>query len=175
MVFENDKTIWTIGHSNRAQDEFLKILQTHEINTLVDVRTFPGSNKYPHFNKEVLETDLPLAGIAYFHFPALGGRRKPQPDSQNVAWRNASFRGYADHMLSDEFQAAVAALEELANGRRLAYMCSEVLWWRCHRALISDYLKNKGWRVIHINDIKKTQEHPYTSAARAEQGNLFYN
>jgi uncharacterized protein (DUF488 family) len=172
---QDNKQIWTIGHSNRTEESFMSILKLHRIETLVDIRSFPGSAKYPYFNKEFLSAILANAGIAYYHLPELGGRRKPRPDSVNTAWRNGSFRGYADHMQTEEFRKGITKLEQIASSSRTAYMCSEALWWRCHRALVSDDLKNKGWQVLHINDPAKMQEHPYTSAARPTQGTLFYN
>jgi len=172
---EGSKTIWTIGHSTRMIHGFLELLGVNQIKILADIRTLPGSRKYPHFNKEALEESLSHAGIRYMHFPELGGRRKPKPDSANTAWRHASFKGYADHMETSEFKKGVETLQALALKERLAYMCSELVWWRCHRSLVSDYLKVKGWTVLHILDQNKVQEHPYTSPAREVQGKLFYN
>jgi uncharacterized protein (DUF488 family) len=172
---EIKKQIWTIGHSTRSIENFIELLQSFQITELVDVRTLPGSRKYPHFNKESLCETLAGLDIQYFHFPSLGGRRKPKPDSVNTAWRNPSFKGYADYMETMEFKAALSELEGMAAKGNLAYMCAESLWWKCHRALISDRLKIEGWSVYHILDVGKLQEHPYTSPARNLQGNLFYN
>ncbi|HYG01389.1 MAG TPA: DUF488 domain-containing protein [Chryseosolibacter sp.] len=169
------KHIWTIGHSTHTFEHFLSMLQSFSIDCLIDVRTFPGSRRYPHFNKENLQTALRENGIGYQHFIALGGRRKPKEDSSNTAWRHPNFRGYADHMASAGFNAAFAELQSLAESKNVAYMCSEAVWWRCHRSLISDALKAKGWNVRHIMDVQVSKEHPYTSPARVEQGNLFYN
>lgn len=113
--------------------------------------------------------------MRYLHFVELGGRRKPRADSTNTAWRNAAFKGYADYMETSEFGEAIAALENLANKYCTCYMCSEAVWWRCHRALVSDFLKVKGWKVMHISGIGKATEHPYTSAANTVQGRLFYD
>jgi len=167
-------TLWTIGHSTRTLDDFLGLLVRHEITALVDVRRFAASRKYPHFNHDALDTSLARAGIEYVPMPDLGGRRRPRPDSRNTVWRNTSFRGYADYMETPEFHAAVARLAELARHKRTAVMCSEAVWWRCHRALIADCLKAAGYRVCHILDARKTEEHPYTSAARIENGKLSY-
>ena len=167
-------SIWTIGHSTRSIEVFLSMLSSFQINNLVDVRTYPGSRRYPHFNQENLSRSLEEAGIRYFHFPDLGGRRKPVPDSVNTAWRNTAFRGYADHMQTPAFIDSVNNLEKIAKEANTAYMCSEAVWWSCHRALISDYLKAEGWKVYHIMDVDKASEHPYTSAAKVKQGNLFY-
>jgi uncharacterized protein (DUF488 family) len=167
-------SIWTIGHSTRSSEEFNEILLAHKIAALVDVRSFPGSRRYPHFNKPELSRALELVEILYRHAPRLGGRRRPSPDSKNTAWQNASFRAYADHMESEEFQQGIDELLELAGEKRTAIMCAESLWWRCHRSLISDFLKARGFEVIHILDAKKTEVHPYTSAARIVEGRLSY-
>ena len=155
-------TVWTVGHSTRSGEEFAQILLAHGIQVLVDVRSFPGSRRYPQFNREALAESLQQVGIEYRHEPRLGGRRTPRKDSHNIAWKNASFRAYADHMETEEFRNAVEDLLELAVSSRTAVMCAEALWWRCHRRLISDYLKTEGHAVIHILDKNKTQEHPVT-------------
>jgi len=169
------KTIWTIGHSTRSFDEFLTLLSAHNIEVLADIRSFPGSRRFPHFNKENLSLSLPEHGITYIHLPRLGGRRKPVEGSVNSAWRNDAFRGYADYMQSGDFKEELDRLLEIAATKRTAYMCSEAPWWKCHRALVSDFLKVRGWRVWHIMEKGRLAEHPYTSAARAVQGELFYN
>ena len=166
--------IWTVGHSTRSAEEFGQILLAHGIEVLVDVRTYPGSRRYPQFNRDTLRESLSEVGIDYRHEPRLGGRRTPRPDSHNTAWRNAQFRGYADHMETDEFKNGVRELLELASHARVAVMCAEAVWWRCHRSLISDYLKAAGQEVIHILDEKKAEEHPFTSAARIVDGELSY-
>jgi uncharacterized protein (DUF488 family) len=175
LLLMNAKTIWTIGHSTRSIGNFIDALKKHEIKMLVDVRTFPGSKRYPHFNKENISVSLKGVGIEYIHMLSLGGRRKPTLHSVNTAWRHPSFKGYADYMETEDFKMAIDQLEELASLKHAAYMCSEAVWWKCHRSLISDYLKVKFWSVIHIMDENKVQEHPYTSPARVIQGNLFYN
>lgn len=169
-----NNTIWTIGHSTHPFDEFTQMLDAFSIKTLVDIRTFPGSRRYPHFNKEALEASLPQHGIRYIHMPDLGGRRKPVKNSHNTAWKNESFRGYADYMETPEFKQAIKRLESIANENNTAYMCSEAVWWSCHRSLVSDCLKIKGWTVLHIMSENKTQEHPYTSPARVIDGKLSY-
>ena len=167
-------TVWTIGHSTRSAEQFIHILTSQRIEALVDVRSFPGSRRYPHFNKPELSEILRDAGIEYSHSPELGGRRKPNPNSKNTAWKNASFRAYADHMESNEFEKGIEGLLKLSQAKRAAVMCAEAVWWRCHRSLISDYLKAKEVEVIHIVDEKTTQPHPYTSAARIVDGRLNY-
>ena len=171
---ESPGTIWTVGHSTRSAEEFNHILSVHQIAVLVDVRSFPGSRRYPQFNKEELKQSLSAAGIRYHHSPALGGRRKPTADSKNLAWKNASFRAYADHLDSEEFKQGIKELLEVALKERSAVMCAEALWWRCHRSLIADYLKSLGWEVLHIQTEKEAEPHPYTSAARIVEGRLSY-
>ena len=167
--------LWTVGHSTRSAEEFGAILQAHGVEVLVDVRTFPGSRRYPQFNRDALAQQLKSLGIEYRHEPRLGGRRSPRPDSHNTAWRNAQFRGYADHMETDEFKNGVRELLELASSKRVAVMCDEAVWWRCHRSLLADYLKAEGHEVVHILDEKKTEEHPFTSAAKIVNGTLDYS
>ena len=166
--------IWTVGHSTRSGEEFVEILLAHGVEVLVDVRTYPSSRRYPQFNRDALTVSLKEKGIEYKHEARLGGRRKPRPDSHNSAWRNEQFRGYADHMETEEFKRGVQELLELAAENRVAIMCAEAVWWRCHRSLIADYLKAEGHEVVHILDQKKTEEHPYTSAARIVDGELSY-
>jgi uncharacterized protein (DUF488 family) len=167
--------IWTVGHSTRTIDEFVAALESHGIKLLVDVRSLPGSKRYPQFNKEALSASLHKAGIRYEHFLELGGRRKAPSNSRNIAWRNASFRGYADYMETEEFQKGIERLVDLAKEvGSTAIMCAEAVWWRCHRALVSDYLKARGIEVMHIIDAKRSDPHPYTSAARIVDGELSY-
>lgn len=168
-------TLWTIGHSTRAADEFLGLLTAHDIEALADVRQYPSSRKFPHFNKESLQKSLASAGIEYLSFTELGGRRKPRPDSHNTVWRNESFRGYADYMETGEFRAGIDRLLDVARKKRTAVMCSEAVWWRCHRSLIADDLKSRGITVQHILSETKIEEHPYTSAARIQHGRLTYS
>jgi uncharacterized protein (DUF488 family) len=167
-------TIWTIGHSTRTQEEFVQMLHSFSITLLVDVRHFPGSRNYPHFNKDVLCQTLAKAHIQYEHIESLGGRRKAKPDSKNTAWRHPAFRGYADYMETPSFKEGILHLEHLASQKRTAYMCSEAVWWRCHRSMISDLLKVKGWLVNHIMAIGKATEHPFTAPAKIVDGTLKY-
>ncbi|MBA3828031.1 MAG: DUF488 domain-containing protein [Taibaiella sp.] len=168
-------TIWTIGHSTRTIEEFIAMLHSFNIKILADIRSLPGSKRYPQFNQQALDVALAQAGILYIHMPALGGRRKARPDSANTAWRSRSFMGYADYMETKDFKLAIIQLQNIAHTENVAYMCSEAVWWRCHRSLVSDYLKVQGWQVMHIMDIGKATEHPYTAPARVQQGNLFYD
>ena len=166
--------IWTIGHSSRASNEFLALLEEQGIAVLADVRRYAGSRAHPHFNPEPLAETLAQAGVEYRAFPELGGRRKPQPDSPNTVWRHPAFRGYADHMETPEFARGVERLVGTAAGGRTCMMCSEAVWWRCHRSMIADVLKAGGIHVLHIMSGGRTVEHPYTSAARIIGGQLRY-
>lgn len=170
-----NRTIWTIGHSTRSLQDFLVLLHSFKIELLVDIRNYPGSKRYSHFNKEALEISLPANGIEYTHLKELGGRRKPVANSENTAWRNDAFKGYADYMQTNEFKKAIERLEAIAQKQLTAYMCSEAIWWSCHRALVSDFLKSKGWIVLHIMDVNKATEHPYTKPARVVDGHLRYD
>ena len=171
---EDPKTIWTIGHSTHPFDEFLALLAQYRVEAIADVRRFPGSRRYPQYMEANLRTSLVEHGIAYRWLPALGGRRKPVPDSPNTAWRNASFRAYADHLDSAEFAGGMRDLLELAARRRTALMCAELLWWRCHRSLIADVLCVRGIEVVHLLDTKHSTVHPMTVPARIVQGRLTY-
>lgn len=167
--------IWTIGHSTHPIADFIQMLNSFEIQTLVDVRSLPGSRKFPQYDKQALDISLREADIRYLHLKDLGGRRKASKDSKNMAWRLPSFRGYADYMETEQFLEAEQQLESLGMANRTAYMCAEAVWWSCHRSLISDYLKAKHWVVYHIMGIGKAQEHPYTSPARIINGQLAYH
>jgi len=167
--------IWTIGHSTRKIDIFLSLLEENGIKLVADVRMFPGSKRYPQFGREPLTKSLGEHGIRYEHFSELGGRRKAKPDSKNTAWRNESFRGYADYMETDDFRKGIARLIDLAKeSGPTAIMCAEAVWWRCHRSLISNYLKARGVEVIHVLDEKKTEPHRFSSAAQIVNGELSY-
>lgn len=167
-------TLWTIGHSTRTLDEFIDLLRANRIEVLADVRHFPGSRKQPQFNVEPVRAGLHAAAIDYAPFAELGGRRKPLPDSPNIAWRHPAFRGYADYMATPEFHAGVDHLAALARQKRTAIMCAEAVWWRCHRGLIADLFKLHGTHVLHITGTGTPREHPYTSAARIVDGRLDY-
>jgi uncharacterized protein (DUF488 family) len=167
--------IWTVGHSTRAIDHFISLVEENGVKLLADVRAFPGSRRYPRFNKEALSESLKANGIRYEHFPELGGKRKSKADSRNTAWRNASFRGYADYMETEQFQKGIERLLDVAaEAGPAAIMCAEAVWWRCHRSLIADYLKARGVEVMHVLGANKVEPHPYTSAARIVNGELSY-
>ncbi|MGN6342473.1 MAG: DUF488 domain-containing protein [Ginsengibacter sp.] len=169
------KIIYTIGHSTHMLEEFIAMLKSFNIELLADIRSFPGSRKFPHFNKENLPASLAENNIEYIHLKNLGGRRKVNPDSCNTGWRVAAFRGYADYMETESFKKAIHELEQIASTKRVAYMCAEAVWWRCHRSLVSDYLKNEGWTVLHIMGVGKSTEHPYTAPAKIMNGKLNYS
>lgn len=171
---EEELTVWTIGHSARTLGDFLELLTANEIEAVADVRRYAASRKHPHFNRDALCNSLSGVGVEYVPLPELGGRRRPRPDSQNTVWRNESFRGYADYMETKEFRAGIEQLMDLVRRQRTAIMCAEAVWWRCHRSLIADFLKANGVCVRHIISGKKTEVHPYTSAARLENGRLSY-
>jgi len=168
------ETIWTIGHSTRTFEEFVAILHSFGIELVADIRSYPGSRKFPQFNKEELEISLPQNNIRYIHLKNLGGRRKVNPDSKNTSWRHLAFRGYADYMETPAFKEGIVELEKLSLNHHTALMCSEALWWRCHRSMVSDYLKVHGWQVMHIMGFGKEKEHPYTSPGIIIKGELSY-
>lgn len=171
----NNRTIWTIGHSTHPIGLFIDMLKSFEIRLLADVRRYPGSRRYPHFNSVELQRSLEEEGIGYHHFVHLGGRRQASKDSKNLAWRLPAFRAYADYLETADFQMAIQQLQEVAEKKNTAYMCSEAPWWRCHRSIISDYLKAGRWTVMHIMKPGKAEEHPYTSAAKIVDGKLDYS
>lgn len=168
------ETLYTIGHSTLEADVFLEMLQSFHIQTLVDIRSLPGSRKFPQFNQEVLSVYLEKNGIHYIHLKALGGRRGVSKNSHNTRWRKDAFRGYADYMETAEFETGIADLEEIAQQSTTAIMCSEAVWWRCHRSMVSDFMKAKGWNIQHIMTSKKSQEHPYTQPARIVGNHVVY-
>ena len=174
MKTNQSKTVWTIGHSTHSLDELVVMLRSFKIDTIVDIRSYPGSRKFPHFNKESLVLSLPENNIHYIHLKKLGGRRKVDPESKNTTWRHEAFRGYADYMDTESFAEGIDKLVEIAQQQRTAYMCSEAVWWRCHRSMVSDYLKVHGWIVLHIMGVNKASEHPYTQPARVVDGELTY-
>lgn len=170
-----NKTIFTIGHSTKTIEEFLDLLFSFDIKVLADIRRLPGSRKYPQFDQDNLRKSLEENGIEYIYIEDLGGRRKVSPDSKNTTWRNKSFQGYADYMETESFENGVKELEKLALEKNTAMMCSEAVWWRCHRSIVSDYLKAKGWEVLHIMALGKATEHPYTAPARIIGNQVFYS
>ena len=175
-VHRNSLPIHTIGHGNRSLDEFIGLLHQNGIDCLVDVRAFPGSRRHPHFGRGELERSLPAAGVYYlWEGRALGGRRRPRPDSPHRAMRNESFRAYADHMETPEFRDGIERLLGHADRLPIAIMCAERLPWQCHRYMISDYLVAKAIDVRHIIDSSRPREHRLRAEARVSEGGLIYD
>ncbi len=167
--------VWTLGHSNRSLQEFLEILRAHGIERVIDVRRFPASRKWPHFDAAALAASLPAAGIAYVGMPELGGRRRPRADSPHRAWRTEGFRGYADFMDTPEFATALEKLVALARERSSALMCAEALPWRCHRSLIADALMARGREVIEVLSEKEARPRRFPDFARVEGERVIYD
>lgn len=166
----------SVGHGTATESALVDLLADAGITTLVDVRRFPGSRRHPHVGKDEMADWLPAAGVAYRWMPALGGRRKPAPDSANVGLRNPQFRAYADHMTSNEFAVGVGELLELAASGCAAVMCSETLWWRCHRRLLADYVVLvANWRVEHLFHDRRLALHPVTPGARRDGRHVVYD
>ncbi len=156
---------FTIGHSTRPIEEFIDLLRAHGITQLIDVRTVPRSRHNPQFGTELLEQSLSAAAIGYAAAPGLGGFRRTSPESPNAAWRNLSFRGYADYMLTPDFNESLVAVIELLRTDRVAMMCAEAVPWRCHRSLIADALLVRGYQACEIASPKRLQPHKLTSFA----------
>ena len=168
-------TLYTIGHSTRPLDDLIASLRAHQIDTLVDIRAFPMSRRLPQFNRDFLEQTLPAAGIRYVWMKALGGyRKKILEESPNIALRNASFRNYADYMLTPEFERAMSELTALAEQARTTYMCAERVYFRCHRMLVSDWLVAHGHEVLHIEATGPVKPHQLTAEARMLDGRVLY-
>ncbi len=166
--------VYTIGHSTRPIDDFLAILQAHQIEALQDVRTVPGSRRNPQFGAAALAASLESAKIVYVPRKDLGGLRRPRRDSPNTGWRNDSFRGYADYMQTEAFAQALELLMKEADGQRTVIMCAEAVPWRCHRSLIADALTIRGVQVQHIMSQSRAQPHTLTSFALVKGDQLTY-
>lgn len=161
---EGEKLVYTIGHSTLAQEIFLTLLHKSGIEQVADVRRFPASVRYPQYNLTSLSNTLPAFGVLYMHWPGLGGRRRPTAYSRHKEWKNGSFRAYADYMDTAEFKMHYSKFCEFISKAPTAIMCSEALWWRCHRSLLADRLKEENWKVLHIfsDPGHKPEEHPFT-------------
>lgn len=169
------REILTVGHSNHDEDEFVDLLRGGGVELIADVRRYPHSRRQPHFEGNALAAVLLEAGIEYRWLgETLGGRRRPVPASPNGAWEVDQFRGYADHMASDEFEEGLATLEKLATARRTGIMCAEAFWVRCHRRLIADALTVRGWRVQHLGSSGRLEQHELTEFAVVEDGRITY-
>lgn len=166
--------VYTIGHSTRPIDEFIDLLKRNGVELLADIRTIPKSRRNPQYWQDALEASLGKAGIAYAYLPGLGGRRRASKDSVNTAWRNASFRGYADHMQTDEFAQELERLLELSRKRMTAIMCAEAVPWRCHRRLVADALLVRGYTVLEIISGGTPREHELTPFAVVDGTRVTY-
>ena len=166
--------ILTIGHSTRPIEEFIELLRQHGVERLVDIRTIPRSRHNPQFNGDALARSLRGEHIEYAHLKELGGLRHPRPDSANLGWRNASFRGYADYMQTEEFDEAVQRLLQVCGEKQCAVMCAEAVPWRCHRSLLADALVARGIAVEHILGASRRDAHRVTPFARIENGKVTY-
>ena len=167
-------TVYTVGHSTRTTRELLALLRAHGVEQVVDVRTIPRSRHNPQFNRPALSRSLHAGKLGYRHLKTLGGLRHARADSINLGWRNASFRGYADYMQTEEFAAGLARLERISRRRPTAIMCAEAVPWRCHRSLIADALTVAGWRVLHIQSRRTARPHRRTPFLRVRGGTLRY-
>jgi uncharacterized protein (DUF488 family) len=168
------RVLHTVGHSTRSLAELIALLEHHGVRAVADVRRFPRSRKYPHFNDDALASSLPAAGLGYLLLPALGGRRRPAADSVNVGWRNEGFRGYADHMQTAAFAEGLARLVALAEEVPTAVMCAEAVPWRCHRSLIADAMLVRGWEVLDITGDTPPRPHQLTKFARVVGTRITY-
>ena len=166
--------IYTIGHSTRTAEEFLALLDAHGVRQIADVRTIPQSKRQPHFGRDTLAAFLQAHGTGYRHFPALGGLRRPRKDSINTAWQHPGFRGYADHMQTDEFRMAIGALEQFASVVSTSVLCAEAVWWQCHRRLLADALIFRGASVRHILSTAEPKPHEMSDFARSGDGGVIY-
>ena len=167
--------VHTLGHSTLTLEDFLALLDAHALDAIADVRRFPASRRHPHFAREPLAAALAARGIAYSWLEALGGRRDPRPDSPHGAWRNAAFRGYADHMDGAEFRGGLDALLGLAERHRAAVMCAEAVPWRCHRQLIADVLVVRGIEVRHVTSRGHAEPHRLPEFARVDGRAVVYD
>jgi uncharacterized protein (DUF488 family) len=175
MDAANDSlVIYTIGHSSHSAERFLDLLRAHDIRQLADVRLLPQSRRHPQFGQAALSRALEAAGIVYRHFPALGGMRRPRPDSMNTALREPAFRGYADHMQSAEFEEGIRALDGFARFAHTTVMCAEALWWQCHRRLLADALFVRGVIVQHIVPGKPPKPHELSEFGRPDGAGVIY-
>ncbi len=167
-------TVYTIGHSTRSIEEFILVLKHYNIEIVADVRKVPKSKHNPQFEGPHLEKSLEENGMSYIHIPQLGGLRYPKKDSKNMEWRNTSFRGYADHMETAEFEKGLNMLKKIAERHRTVILCAEAVPWKCHRNLISDALSLQGWVVVHIMTEKVSNNHELTEFLKVVEGKLTY-
>ena len=169
------RTIYTIGHSTRTIEEFIELLKTYGIQKVVDIRTIPKSKHNPQFEQDELKISLKNAKIGYRHLKELGGLRHTRKDSVNTGWINASFRGFADYMQTEEFWKGFEKLEKIASNKRCALMCAEAVPWRCHRSLVADALTYYKWQVLHIQSKRTAKEHKLTPFLKVKKKVFVYN
>jgi len=174
MSCDSPRTVHTVGHSTRTIDALIELQRAHAIELLVDVRRWPASRRYPHFNRALLAASLKASDIEYLWRGDLGGFRKPASDSRNTGWRVAAFRAYADFMLTDEFDQIMKEMETIADENRIALMCAEAVPWRCHRQLLADAFLVRGWTVRHIMD-DSCREHSLPMFARVDGTRIYYS
>ncbi|HOE95469.1 MAG TPA: DUF488 domain-containing protein [Candidatus Sumerlaeota bacterium] len=167
-------TVYTVGHSTQSLEEFVRLLRAHGVRRVVDIRTVPRSRHNPQFNRETLRRALNNRRLHYRHLKGLGGLRHARAGSPNAGWRNASFRGFADYMQTEEFEAALGQLMELAEEEPTAIMCAEAVPWRCHRSLVADALIVRGAAVRHLHSPTKAAPHTLTPFARVRGGRITY-
>src|SRR5438067_9950257 len=166
--------MWTVGHSTHPLEDLVALIRAHGVRHIADVRKMPRSRRHPQFNIDTLPKELAAAGIGYTHFAGLGGLRREQPDSVNLAWKNPSFRAYADYMQTDMFTVELDRLLALGRRESVAIMCAEAVWWRCHRSLIADALVARGEPVLHILTPERAEPHVLRDFARVENGRVTY-
>lgn len=171
----SEKILFTIGHSTHTTREFIRILKAHDIELLADIRHYPGSRYCPQFGKARLKRNLERNGIDFVHLVSLGGRRRPDKESKkNLGWRSPQFRGYADYMQTEEFEAAIEELMKLAEKKNAVIMCSEAVPWRCHRSMVADVFIARGWKVIDLFTEKIARVHAITKFAKTRKGRVTY-
>ncbi len=174
MTGHTKPILYTIGHSTRTIEQFVALLQAHNIKKVVDVRTIPKSRHNPQFGQDELRASLSKFRIGYLHLKKLGGLRHARKDSPNVGWRNAPFRGFADYMQTEEFQEGLDRLKKIAQKQTVAIMCAEAVWWSCHRSLIADALTKQKWQVLHIQSRITATPHRLTPFLRIRRGRIVY-
>jgi len=167
--------IWSVGHGTRAVDDLIAVLREVDVKSVADIRSVPGSRRHPQFGQAPLRDALAKAGIDYVHLRGLGGRRDALESSPHTALKVDAFRGYADHMASEEFQRDLALLDERAKRTPTAFMCAETRWEECHRRMLSDILTSRGWDVTHLLGLGKSEPHRLWDVARIIDGGLVYD
>lgn len=171
---DKPKTVYTIGHSNFSLDEFLGRLKAHGIKQVLDIRSIPRSRHNPQFSQTLIKKSLEDNGIGYKYIPNLGGRRRGKGPSQNLGWQHPAFRNYADYMQTPDFDRGMEQAQELAGSKKSALMCAEAVPWRCHRSLVGDAMKVRGWKVLDIMNKSTVKEHQITPFAKVDGTTITY-